>query len=444
MMTVNAEEVVSSNLVVTNYGTGPALSVTQSETGVLGPQAVATFTAGSNVGLVVTNSGNVAVGKGVASYALDVSGAVSATSFVGSGALLTGIASGGSGVGMFKNLVINGDMQINQYWIVTSVTSDIYGSWMAPISGSTGTTQSLSIYVCDRWCVFQDSFTGGGAFTQGWWTNPIDGNDISTAPTNLPFSDSGMLYYAMIGRMSGDATTGNINMRYAFELSDTYQIYGKTVTLSFYYQCGANFSGSAISYGFITGPGEGLQRGACTIASTISTTSSPSTSWVRVSFTTTLPSITASNMYLALFFSYTPSGTAGTYDYVSITGVQLEKGISATSFEYVPTATKLNLCSRYYKQIATKDVIMGMNTASTSMVFPIPLHTVMRTPILTYMYSLIPSVYAYGTNHVCSAATVMSSSTSTCYLKVTNSTLSSNTGPLALFPGVRNGISAEM
>jgi len=368
-MTVNATEVVSSNLNVVNYGTGPALSVTQSETGVFGAQPVATFVAGSNVGLVVTNSGGVAVGKSTASYALDVSGVVSATSFVGSGALLTGISSGGSGAGMFKNLVINGDMQINQYWVAwypaLSVYINIHGQWlgtstiwdeaMSPTGTipvcSTGSTQATSCYVVDRFCVYRDGYTAG-VCTQGWNNVAFNGIvDLSQAASMLPFTDAGIYYYIMMGRNAGDSTTANINMRYAFELMDSAPIYSKTVTLSFYYQCGANFSGSNINYGLIMGAGEGLQRGAVTVTNTQGTTASPSSSWVRVSFTTTLPVVTSSNQYLGLYFYYTPSGTAGDNDYVSITGVQLEKGSSATTFEYCPFATKLSLCQRYCKPL---------------------------------------------------------------------------------------------
>jgi len=438
-MTVNAEEVVSSNLVVTNYGTGPALSVTQSETGVLGPQAVATFTAGSNVGLVVTSSGNVAVGKGTAAYALDVSGAVSATSFVGSGALLTGISSGGGG-GMFKNLVINGDMQINQYWLVGT---DVNGSWNAitSLTGSTASSQATSCYIVDRWCVFQDGYVTGAHYTQGWWNNTTDGNSITTASTNLPFSDSGILYYAMIGRYGG-SSTANINLRYAFELTDSYQLYGKAVTLSFYYQTGTNFSGSAINYGFIMGAGEGLQRGAVTITNTISSTASPSTTWVRASFTTTLPSITTSNLYLALFFSYTPSGTAGNHDYVSITGVQLEKGSSATSFEYCPIATKQMLCSRYYKSLNTHDVFMGLNN-NGMMTFSIPTNMMRATTSPTIIYTTLPFVDAYSGVIQISSVLGAYSTQSTVFLAVSCSALSTNTGPLMLVNGV-GGISAEM
>ena len=89
-----AYETHSSNLVINNSGTGPALVVTQSQTGPLGAQPVAQFFNGAGTAaLVIDNNGNVAVNKPTAGYELDVSGVVCATSFVGDGMGLTGVSS---------------------------------------------------------------------------------------------------------------------------------------------------------------------------------------------------------------------------------------------------------------------------------------------------------------------------------------------------------------
>jgi len=74
---INAYETHSSNLVITNLGTGPALTVTQTEGGTAQP--VAAFYAGigaANPALMVTNAGQVGIGKSTAGFALDVSGSV--------------------------------------------------------------------------------------------------------------------------------------------------------------------------------------------------------------------------------------------------------------------------------------------------------------------------------------------------------------------------------
>ena len=45
-----------------------------------------------------------------------------------------------------------------------------------------------------------------------------------------------------------------------------------------------------------------------------------------------------------------PTGTAGADDSIYITGVQLEKGSTVTSFDYRPYGTELALCQRYYEK----------------------------------------------------------------------------------------------
>jgi len=115
-----------------------------------------------NVMGTLTAGGNVAIGKGVATYALDVSGAVSATSFVGSGALLTGIASGGGGspwstsgsnvftmgsnVGIGKVpgsvLDVSGNVSING--TITTGNSCALRYWK--ISGTTPSTVSYTLF----------------------------------------------------------------------------------------------------------------------------------------------------------------------------------------------------------------------------------------------------------------------------------------------------------
>jgi hypothetical protein len=77
-------------------------------------------------------------------------------------------------------------------------------------------------------------------------------------------------------------------------------------------------------------------------------------------------STTAGSWVAGNFFSATGStsviGTAGATFY--ITGVQLEKGSTATSFDYRPYGTELALCQRYYE---TKD--WSVNTFRLAVVY---------------------------------------------------------------------------
>ena len=78
--TVNSVTTVTSNVTINNAGTGPALVVTQSETGPMGAQPVAGFYNGAGtVALVIDNNGNVGVNRPTADFELDVSGVAKTT-----------------------------------------------------------------------------------------------------------------------------------------------------------------------------------------------------------------------------------------------------------------------------------------------------------------------------------------------------------------------------
>jgi hypothetical protein len=66
-----------------------------------------------------------------------------------------------------------------------------------------------------------------------------------------------------------------------------------------------------------------------------------------------------------------------------ITGVQLEKGSTATSFDYRPYGTELQLCQRYYYQLAptgnSKVIGIGMSYASDEIDMTVQLPVTMRT-----------------------------------------------------------------
>jgi hypothetical protein len=66
-----------------------------------------------------------------------------------------------------------------------------------------------------------------------------------------------------------------------------------------------------------------------------------------------------------------------------ITGVQLEKGSTATSFDYRPYGTELALCQRYYQFIGgTADsypLVQGYGVSAQDLYFPIPFPVQMRS-----------------------------------------------------------------
>jgi hypothetical protein len=101
-------------------------------------------------------------------------------------------------------------------------------------------------------------------------------------------------------------------------------------------------------------------------------------------------------------------GTNGATFY--ITGVQLEKGSTATSFDYRPYGTELALCQRYYYRITPNAVdssfgISLVNTTTTA-VFIVKYPTTMRTTPTALEQSGTANQYAVGiagANVTCSA-----------------------------------------
>ena len=83
------------------------------------------------------------------------------------------------------------------------------------------------------------------------------------------------------------------------------------------------------------------------------------------------------------------------------TGVQLEKGPTATDFEHKPIGTELALCQRYY-QILTQIMNSGYTTSGTSQTFTGILPVKMRTTpamswtVATMTGGTVTAVSAFG------------------------------------------------
>jgi len=225
-------------------------------------------------------------------------------------------------------------------------------------------TESPGSWVTDRWNVYRNGFIAGGVIGQG----------INLTASDLPFSDAGIKTFGRIGRLAGNTSVTPINLDYNMESQDCYKYIGKTVTLSFYYRTGANFSAGAFTAAIYTGTGtDQALRSTYTGAANTNANISTSTNWVRYSFTANISS--AANQF-SIEFYYTPTGTAGAADYFDITGVQLELGSVATPFEVRPYPVELQLCQRYYRKFF--DLILVGNTNAGGSI----IHTYMISPSL--------------------------------------------------------------
>lgn len=232
----------------------------------------------------------------------------------------------------------------------TAVWDGTQWTVLAPIAGGRNAIINGAFNVWQRGTSFADSAfgltvdrweAGRGAFATGLTVSR------QTGPTNFQ-------YCARVQRVSGNTSTQNIRFATTLETANSLSLAGKTVTLSFYARCGANYSTASnqleayVRSGTTTdaariGAGDTFGTGAAT---PVSLTATLTTSWQRFTASGTVGS-TATQLGLILYS--TPTGTAGADDWYEIAGVQLEAGAVATPFEIEDYSETLAKCQRYYE-----------------------------------------------------------------------------------------------
>ena len=237
-----------------------------------------------------------------------------------------------------KNKIINGDFGIWQRGTSFSFSgggAGVYTAdrWLMNYSAGTGTAYSVS----------QQAFTPGAA--------PVTG-----------YESAYYLQWQMTNAGSGN-TANQIGQR----IEDVRTFAGQTVTISmwakadstrvmgFYADQNFGSGGSSTQYNVISNPSISL-----------------TTSWQRVTFTATIPSVSGKTIgagsYLLLGFSL-PSGTTST---ISFWGVQMESGSVATPFTTASNTLQgeLALAQRYYYRLnatgATSYPVFGFGWANAS------------------------------------------------------------------------------
>jgi hypothetical protein len=261
------------------------------------------------------------------------------SSVLGSSALLP------AGLG-FRNVLINGDMRINQR----------------------GGSYTSVGYTLDRWYM---GVTGAYTVSQS----------TSTPPT-------GFQNFMRVQRTSGSTNTAVPQIAQSLETSASIPLQGKQITVSFYARAGANYSPTSNTLNWRIYGGTGTDQNSFSYtgsAQPVDQSVVLTTSWQRFTYTTT--PLTSYNEY-ALFFFSSPTGTAGANDYFDITGIQLEVNYQPTPFEQRPIGVELALCQRYYQRtIDTQGLglimvggIEATNGAAVGCTLPV---TMRATPSMT-------------------------------------------------------------
>jgi hypothetical protein len=222
----------------------------------------------------------------------------------------------------FKNKIINGAMQVYQRG--TTATNP-------------GTTGSGSAYcTVDRYQIYRAGAVAGLISSVG----------LSGGPTGFP-------QFTRVERAAGNTATNIIFIGQAIESINCSDLPNQTVTLSFWARAGANYSSASnlLNPGIVSGTGTdgSIYNGFTGSTSVANTNVTLTTSWQQFTLSGTVPSNSAQ---VGIQIAYTPTGTAGAADYFDITGIQLEVGTSATSFEYRSIGQELALCERYGQQVS--------------------------------------------------------------------------------------------
>jgi hypothetical protein len=250
----------------------------------------------------------------------------------------------------FRNLIDGGDFSINPFQ--RNIPGIATGGVISAAIAATPT------YFADRF------FAVGGA---------------SSAILTAAVADASVVGFNQslkISRQSGNAATAAISVGQVVESLDSLRCQGQTVTLSFWAKAGATFSGGPLTAQIVYGSGIN-QNAASLIASTwtgqataLLATQTITSAMTRYQFTGVVP-VGASQ--LAVLLSFTPSGTAGADDSISINGVQLEIGAGASPFERLDAQVVLEICQRYawvVPEPAAGVVIgAGANTSASSQLF---------------------------------------------------------------------------
>jgi hypothetical protein len=205
-----------------------------------------------------------------------------------------------SGLGYgFKNRIINGGMQVWQ-------------------RGTSFSSPGNIVYTADRWVL------GIGG------SNPASVTQVA-GPTGFEFAL----------RVTGAAGNSTVQINQRIESNNTADLVGHPVTIQ------ANIQvSSAQTVGWALFHCNTKDSSALTsIAS--GTWSATTTAQTLTATIAALPAAVANGMMLLISPNNGAAFTSGT---ITVTGVQLEKGTVATSFDYRPYGTELQLCQRYYER----------------------------------------------------------------------------------------------
>ena len=271
------------------------------------------------------------------------------------------IASGFTG---FKNRVINGGMDIAQR-----------GNTFT----STSSANNDDTYVLDRFYILSDG------------NDIVDVTQTTTVPTGAKYS---------IG-LDVETVNKKFGIAQIIENANCYDAIGGNVTISFQAKVSATANLDNIKCAIVAWSGTadtvtsdiisawGVEGTNPTLIANATYENTPAnlgvtTSFATYSVTANVDTASTSNIILFIWSDVT---TTALGEFLYITNVQLEKGSTASSFEYRSYGAELALCQRYYWQTGTTGNIPAWTWVSTQLGttfwFPVPMRSAPTAAVTT-------------------------------------------------------------
>lgn len=281
---------------------------------------------------------------------------------------------GANNVGLaFKNRLINGNMVIDQRNAGASVTPTVDGTltldrWKASLSQAskfsvqqtstapTGFVNSLKVTSASAYSVLSADYFLINQQIEGYNCADLMWGTANAQTVTISFWVNSSLNGTFGGAISNSSQARSYPFTYTISASNTWEY--KTVTIPGD-TSGTWLTTSGIGIWVLFGLGVGT------------TYSGTAGAW-------------AGALYVSATGATSVVGTSGATFY--ITGVQLEKGTVATSYDYLPYSTQLSLCQRYFARVfdpAMRGVATGGTAGGASrmaLFFP---QTMRTAPTLT-------------------------------------------------------------
>ena len=189
--------------------------------------------------------------------------------------------------------------------------------------------------------------SGAPQYTADAWLFYREANEPGASATRAKCSLAGFAHCMRLQNNTNN--TSAIYLEQNLESSNSTRFQGNLITLSFWARKNETFSGESLVVQVSSGEGvdEKIQSGFTGEVDLITAQPVLSTEWQRYSFTSV---IEMSGNQLGCRIGYVPAGSIDSTGTFEITGLQLESGNAATSFEHRQMQSELALCQRYFRR----------------------------------------------------------------------------------------------